>query len=56
MGGKADGVPRDGKVTVYELKAFLDEAVPELTRRHKGQPQFPNTFSRGQDFPLALLP
>jgi len=54
LGGQADGTPRDGKVTVYELKAYLDEKVPTLTEEHKGQAQYPNTFSRGQDFPLSL--
>jgi len=52
--GGADGLPKDGKVTVYELKAYLEDQVPELTRKHKGEAQYPNTFSLGQDFPLLL--
>jgi len=52
--GQADGAPPDGKITIYELKAFLDDQVPELTRKLKGKPQYPHTFSRGQDFPLIL--
>ena len=52
--GTADGAPNDGKVTVYEIKAFLDDRVPELTEKYGGQAQYPNTFSRGQDFPLLL--
>lgn len=54
LGGEADGAPKDGKVTIYELKSFLDDQVPEMTRRMKGKPQYPYTFSRGQDFPVVL--
>ncbi len=52
--GEADGAPKDGKVTIYELKSFLDDQVPELTRKLKGKPQYPYTFSRGQDFPVVI--
>ncbi|HEX5170923.1 MAG TPA: caspase family protein [Cyclobacteriaceae bacterium] len=52
--GEADGAPKDGKVTIYELKSYMDDQVPETTRRMKGKPQYPYTFSRGQDFPVVL--
>ncbi len=52
--GEADGAPKDGKVTIYELKSYLDDQVPELTQKLKGSPQYPYTFSRGQDFPLVI--
>ena len=52
--GDADGAPKDGKVTIYELKSYLDDQVPEMTRKLKGKPQYPYTFSRGQDFPIAI--
>jgi len=52
--GDADGAPKDGKVTIYELKSYLDDQVPEMTRKLKGKPQYPYTFSRGQDFPVAI--
>ncbi len=52
--GDADGAPKDGKVTIYELKSYLDDQVPELTRKLKGKPQYPYTFSRGQDFPVVV--
>lgn len=54
--GGADGAPKDGKVTIYELKSYLDDQVPELTRKLKGKPQYPYTFSRGQDFPIVFNP
>jgi WD40 repeat protein len=52
--GDADGAPKDGKVTIYELKSYLDDQVPEVTRKLKGKPQYPYTFSRGQDFPIVI--
>jgi WD40 repeat protein len=54
--GEADGAPRDGKVTIYELKSYIDDQVPEMTRKLKGKPQYPYTFSRGQDFPVVMKP
>lgn len=52
--GEADGSPKDGKVTVYELKSYLDDKVPELTNLYKNTTQYPHTFSKGNDFPLVL--
>ncbi|MBY0426891.1 MAG: caspase family protein, partial [Cytophagales bacterium] len=53
--GEADGAPRDGKITIYELKSYLDDQVPELNRLQKGgRVQYPYTFSRGHDFPILL--
>ena len=52
--GDADGAPKDGKVTIYELKSYLEDQVPEVTRKMKGKPQYPYTFSRGQDFPVVI--
>ena len=50
--GGADGAPRDGNVTVYELKAYINDQVPELSRKYKGSAQWPYTFSIGHDFPI----
>lgn len=52
--GKADGAPADNKVTVYELKSYLDDQVPEYSLKYKNSPQYPNTFSIGHDFPMIL--
>ncbi|MEP2024664.1 MAG: caspase family protein [Reichenbachiella sp.] len=54
LSGKADGAPKDGKVTIYELKAYIDSQVPEYSTQYKGRPQYPVTYSRGQDFPVVL--
>ena len=52
--GEADGSPKDGKVTIYELKSYLDDQVPDITKKMKGKPQYPYTFSRGHDFPITI--
>ncbi len=44
----------DGKITVKHLEAFLNDEVPELTRKYRGSAQYPNSWARGQDFPLVL--
>jgi len=54
LNGAADGTPKDGKITVYELKSYLDDQVPELNAKYSGKLQFPYTFSRGSDFPVVL--
>lgn len=54
LSGKADGAPADNKVTVYELKSFLDDQVPAYSMKYKNKPQYPNTFSIGHDFPIVL--
>lgn len=54
--GAADAAGRgDGKVTIKELEAFLSDRVPELTAKHRGERQYPNSYSRGQDFPLGVV-
>jgi hypothetical protein len=52
--GGADGAPVDRKVTVKELEAYLEDQVLALTKQYRGAPQYPNSFARGQDFPLSL--
>jgi len=54
LSGKADGTPMDGKVTVKELAAYLDDQVPELTKLYRGKRQDPNSSTRGQDFPIGI--
>jgi WD40 repeat protein len=54
MGGEADGSPPDGKVTVSELVAYINDRVPELTKQYRGKTQYPNAWARGQDFPLGV--
>jgi WD40 repeat protein len=53
LAGKAD--TGDGRVTVNELKAYLESQVPEVTQKHKGTPQFPSSYGFGQDFPVVVV-
>jgi len=52
--GKADGAPVDSKVTLYEIKSYIDDQVPEISYRLIRHKQFPSTFSIGHDFPLMI--
>jgi WD40 repeat protein len=52
LAGKASGA--DLRVTVNELKAYLDEVVPEITQKHTGQAQYPASYGFGQDFPVSV--
>ncbi|HSZ24558.1 MAG TPA: caspase family protein [Cytophagaceae bacterium] len=54
LSGEADGAPNDGKITIYELKSYLDDQVPELNKQYSGKMQYPYTFSRGHDFPVVF--
>lgn len=55
LSGKADGAPKDGTVTIYELKGYIDSLVPEYSQKFKGKAQYPYTFSRGHDFPVTII-
>ena len=54
LAGKADG-NKDGKITVKEIEAYINEAVPELSKKLGQTPQFPTSYARGQDFPIGLV-
>ncbi len=54
LSGKADGGEKDGKITIKELAAFLEDNVPELTKKYRGSAQYPNTSIRGMDFPIVV--
>jgi hypothetical protein len=51
---KADA-NKDGRITVKELEVYINEAVPELSQKLGGAPQFPTSYSRGQDFPVGVV-
>lgn len=53
--GKADGGNTDAKITASELKSYVEERVPELTRKYMLTPQYPTGYSFGQDFPIVLV-
>ncbi|MEO9533201.1 MAG: caspase family protein [Crocinitomicaceae bacterium] len=45
----------DHKVTVNEIKTYVEDRVPELSQEYRGSPQYPTSYSFGQDFPLVIL-
>ncbi len=54
LDGKADS--GDKKLTVNEIKAYMEDRVPELTKQYGGgNAQYPTGFSTGQDFPIKVL-
>ncbi|MEQ8927465.1 MAG: caspase family protein, partial [Fulvivirga sp.] len=53
LDGEADS--GDEKVTVNELKIYMEERVPELSEQHGGQAQYPTGFVHGNDFPISII-
>ena len=53
--GAADGANGDKKITVRELSAYLEERVPELSEKYQGTPQYPSSYSFGNDFPIMII-
>jgi WD40 repeat protein len=53
--GKADGGERDEKITAGELKSYVEDRVPELTKQYLLTPQYPTGYGFGQDFPIVLV-
>ena len=50
--GKAALGGRD--VTARKLISFVEQALPELSLRHRAEEQYPVAISRGMDFPMVL--
>ncbi|MBL7864668.1 MAG: caspase family protein [Cyclobacteriaceae bacterium] len=53
LNGKADN--GDNKITVNELKLFMEDRVPELTKQYGGQAQYPTGYIHGNDFPISVI-
>jgi uncharacterized caspase-like protein len=53
LDGKADN--GDKKLTVNELKFYMEERVPELTKQYGGQAQYPTGYITGNDFPISVF-
>ncbi|MBF0329640.1 MAG: hypothetical protein HQL10_10825 [Nitrospirae bacterium] len=41
-------------VTVRKLMSYVEERLPDITKKYKQEPQFPVVDSRGMDFPLVI--
>ncbi len=51
LGGKAAG--KGEAVTVRKLMGYVEENLPEITKKYKQEAQYPVVDSRGMDFPLV---
>jgi len=51
--GKAAG--GSDTVTVRKLMGYIEEQLPEITKKYKQEAQFPVVNSRGMDFPLVIV-
>jgi WD40 repeat protein len=49
--GKAAG--KGENITVRKLMGYIEEQLPELTKRYRQEAQYPVVDSRGMDFPLV---
>jgi hypothetical protein len=52
--GKDQGSSADGSITIREISSYIERRVPELSQQYKGKPQYPSSFSFGNDFPLVV--
>ncbi|HOV14070.1 MAG TPA: caspase family protein, partial [Spirochaetota bacterium] len=48
------GALANGQLTANSIKLYVDEQIPEITRKYKGEEQSPVTFMWGQDFPIGI--
>ncbi|MFZ6012598.1 MAG: caspase family protein [Bacteroidota bacterium] len=53
LDGRADN--GDKKITVNELKFYMEDRVPELTKQYGGQAQYPTGYITGNDFPISVI-
>ncbi|MBV8380500.1 MAG: caspase family protein [Paucibacter sp.] len=53
LGGKA-ATGSDSDVTALKLMAYVEETLPELSKRYNTVEQFPVVSSTGMDFPLVV--
>jgi uncharacterized caspase-like protein len=42
-------------VTVRGLLAYIEDQMPEVSKRFRTEAQYPVSSSKGMDFPLALV-
>ncbi len=52
---KGDAGNADKKLTVKQLDAYLQNKVPEITKKYKGTEQYPYSYSYGNDFPIIII-
>jgi len=50
----AYGVQNSKKITIKELEVYLNDNIPILTEKYHGTVQYPRSWSKGMDFPIAV--
>ena len=45
----------DEKITVNQIKSYVEIRVPELSEKYHGTTQYPTSYTFGQDFPLVIV-
>jgi len=55
IGGVNQENALDNKITINEIKTYVEERVPELSEKYHGSPQYPTSYSFGQDFPIVIV-
>lgn len=45
----------DKMITIYGLRNFLQNKVPELLKKYGGTPQYPASYGVGNDFPVEMI-
>ena len=48
-------IPVIKKITVNELKFYMEDRVPDLTKQYGGKTQYPTGYITGNDFPLVVI-
>lgn len=56
LGGDAVLKTSQNTVTVRGLLTYIEDQLPEISRKYKKQAQYPVSSSRGNDFPVAVVP
>lgn len=51
--GKASG--GSDMVTVRKLMGYVEEQLPDITKRYKQEAQYPVVDSKGMNFPLVIM-
>jgi uncharacterized caspase-like protein len=56
LGGEAVLKQTDKKVTVRGLLAYIEDQLPEISKKYKTEAQYPVSSSKGMDFPIVIVP
>ena len=54
QGLNGEASTQDETVTIRELISYIEQKLPEISKKYRQRPQYPVIDSRGQDFPLVV--